>query len=53
MNSHYVTVPSKVSSIFFPENKSGEFTNNLATPLDLSQGNWEVALSEIILPSDF
>ena len=53
MNSHYVTVLSKYSNNYFPENKAGEFTNNLATPLDLSQGNWEVALSEIILPSDF
>ena len=48
--SHYVTLTNTGSRGIYPKNRGNNFTNQLARPLDLSDGNWEVALCDIVVP---
>ena len=46
-----MTLPSDASLTIYPENKIGNYTVDLGPPIDLSQGNWEVALLDINYPT--
>jgi len=45
----YITLSSKAQSVFFP-NKSNNFKVKLKQEVDLSNGNWKVALTKITFP---
>ncbi|GBN55936.1 hypothetical protein AVEN_144764-1 [Araneus ventricosus] len=47
--SFYVTLPSDSSHHFFPDNKVSNYVTQLPSPIAL-QGEWEVAVAEIIYP---
>ena len=48
--SHYVTLTNSASRSIYPKNRGNNFVNQLPRPLDLSDGEWEVALCDIIVP---
>jgi hypothetical protein len=52
MSHFYITLPSNSSMEYHPENTVSQFTTVLAQPLELA-GDWEVALSEISIPTDW
>ena len=52
MSHFYMTLPSNSSMEYHPENTVSQFTTVLAQPVDLT-GDWEVALTEISIPSDW
>ena len=45
-----MTLPS--DSLLFKNNKQGSFRNKLPEPIQLSKEEWEVALAEIVIPSE-
>ena len=45
----YVTLPSKTSMQYFPDNKTSNFVTKLSRTLQLD-GEWEVGLAEIDCP---
>jgi len=49
MSQFFLTLPSNSSLNFFPDNTSTKFSTKLSKKIVL-EGNWEVGLSEIILP---
>jgi len=48
----YIVLPSNSSMLYFPENKTTQFTTELPQRIDL-HGRWEVALTEIQFPCSF
>src|SRR5436190_6310218 len=48
----YIVLPSNSSMLYFPENKTTQFTTELPRRIDL-HGRWEVALTEIQFPCSF
>lgn len=46
----FLTLPSNSSMDIFPDNTVASFRTKLPGPLELGLGDWEVGLSEIILP---
>lgn len=51
MKDFYLTLLSDSSTNYFPTNKQGSFTVRLERPIYIDKDNWEVALVEIITPS--
>ena len=51
MDSFYLTLSSDSSKIFFNNNTIAHFSTQLAQPITLSSGDWEVALCEVFIPS--
>ena len=49
VESFYVYLLSNGSKQEYPSNSSSDFTNLIAKPIELD-GEWEVALNEIIIP---
>jgi hypothetical protein len=49
MTHFYVSLPSD-SSGYFPSNTIANFTNKLATPIQLKPDEWEVGLVKISYP---
>ena len=59
LNFKKMSSPSKILHLCSASNKSqfksntlASFTNNLASPLDLASGNWQLALSSIVYPNN-
>ena len=50
MDSFYVVLPSNTP---YPENKTSDYLVKLPNIIDLSDGNWTVALSSIVYPQSF
>lgn len=50
MGSFYLTLPSNSSQVVFPDNKLNSYKVKLQKPLPITQGKWEVCLSEIQFP---
>lgn len=48
--SFYITLISDSSRRFFPDNKISQFTTQLPSAIELTNGAWEVALVDIIYP---
>ena len=46
--SFYLTLPSNASKRFFPSNHPGHYTIKLPQEISLTDGEWEVGLSEIL-----
>ena len=53
MNSFYLTLPSDSSMNFFPSNTQCCFKVKLPKTIRVDKENWEVALSQLITPSQF
>lgn len=53
MESFYITLPSNSSQDFFPDNKLHSFKVKLHKPLPVSEGKWEVGLTEIMFPKSW
>ena len=53
MNSFYLTLPSDSSIDFFPNNTQCCFKVKLPKTIYVGKENWEVALSQLITPSQF
>lgn len=53
MESFYLTLPSNSSKSIFPENKLNSYKVKLPRLLPISQGKWEVGLSEIQFPKSW
>ncbi len=51
MNSFYITVLSDSSMTLFPRNTQSVFRTKLAKPIGLNKEEWEMALVEVIIPS--
>src|SRR5438874_11818894 len=49
----YYTIQSNASLNIYPDNKPNNFKVNLATPLQITGGNWVVGIAEIHYPCDF
>ena len=47
----HVHLISNVAPDVFPENTPSEFSTPLANEIDLSEGNWEVAVRQIMYPT--
>lgn len=43
-----VVLPSNASTSNYPDNSLAKYTVQLPQPLDLSKGQWEIGLSEIM-----
>ena len=52
MNDFYMTLLSDSSINMFPSNKQSEFTVKLYNPIEIDEESWEVALAEIVTPSE-
>lgn len=52
MNSFYITLISDSSKGFYPRNTQSSFRTKLAKPIDIDKQNWEMALVEIIVPTE-
>src|SRR5882724_4404653 len=50
MDSFYTVLPSNTP---FPGNKTSDYIEKLPNIIDLSDGNWSVALSSIVYPLSF
>ena len=46
----YVTLPSNSSTDYYPENTTSDFKTQLPKELDFSDAEWELGVSELILP---
>jgi len=55
MNSRrfYLTLPSNSSMQLYPNNTATQYTIKLPRPINLHGGDWEVALTELSVPSIF
>jgi len=55
MNScrFYLTLPSNASMQFYPNNTAAQYTIKLPRPINLDGGDWEVALTELLVQSIF
>ena len=51
MSSFYITLPSDSSKELFPNNTQCCFRTKLSKPIMLDKQNWEMALVELIVPS--
>ena len=51
MSSFYITLMSDSSSELFPSNSQCCFRNKIAKPIHLNKQEWEIALVEMIVPS--
>lgn len=51
MDNFTVHLVSNVSPGLFPDNNASKFSTNLATELDLSEGEWEVGVRQIMYPT--
>lgn len=51
MNSFYITVLSDSSLNIFKNNTQSQFRTKLAKPIHIEKGQWEMALVELIIPS--
>ncbi|KAL4229760.1 hypothetical protein ACF0H5_010151 [Mactra antiquata] len=51
MNSFYITLMSDSSTNFFPDNTQCCFRTKLIKPIHLNKQEWEIALVELIVPS--
>ena len=47
----YITLPADGSIDVYPNNTLRTFTNRLVQPVDLSEGEWEVGLMEMMFPT--
>ena len=47
----YITLPADGSVDVYPDNNLSHFTNRLVQPVDLSEGEWEVGLMEMMFPT--
>ena len=47
----YMTLPADGSADVYPNNTLSTFTNRLVQPVDLSEGEWEVGLMEMMFPT--
>ena len=47
----YLTLPSDGSIDVYPDNTLSTFTNRLVQPVDLTEGEWEVGLMEMMFPT--
>ena len=47
----YITLPADWSIDVYPNNTLSTFTNRLVQPVDLSEGEWEVGLMEMMFPT--
>ena len=47
----YMTLSSDGSVDFYPDNTLSHFTNRLVQPVDLTEGEWEVGLMEMMFPT--
>ena len=48
----YITLPADGSADVYPNNTLSTFTNRLVQPVDLSDGEWEVGLMEMMFPTN-
>jgi len=55
MNSHhfYLTLPSNASMQLYQNNTAAQYKIKLPRPINLDGGDWEVALTELSIPSIF
>jgi len=53
MDHFYLLLPSDSSGYYFPANTIDDFRTELATPLELEHGKWEVGLIEISYPKGY
>ena len=51
MSRFYVTLPSNSSSEYYPDNTVACYTTKLVDKIEL-EGEWEVGLAEISIPTD-
>ena len=51
MNSFYITVLSDSSMNMFPNNTQSDFRTKLPKPIQVNKEEWEMALVELIIPS--
>jgi len=49
----YLTLPSNASMQLYPNNTAAQYTIKLPRPINLDGGGWEVALTELSIPSIF